>query len=110
METEVARLGRLLNEIERLKTPYLASPEGKELFGEICRLTLQERIYLEVWSERMLNQLERLFQTDSPDQEIFGSELREIHQRSIEVSEINDFFFAIVDFSTSVEDLCISLS
>ncbi len=110
MDAEIARLDRLLNQIQLLGPPYVTSSKGKDLFQEICKLVLQDRIYTRLWFERTLNQLNELFQEQRPDEELFGRELREIHQRMIEVSEVNDLFFGVLDASTSEQDLCVSLS
>lgn len=106
MDDQISRLDRLLSQIQLLDPPYQESAEGKELYQEICQLVFEEQLYVRVWSEPTLNQLEQLFQTEKPDEELFGSELEDIRKRTIEVREINDCFFGIVDPNTTSQDLC----
>ena len=106
MDDQISRLDRLLSQIQLLDPPYQESAEGKELYQEICKLVFEEELYVRVWSEPTLNQLEQLFQTEKPDEELFGSELEDIRKRTIEVREINDCFFGIVAPNTTSQDLC----
>ncbi len=110
MDNNITRLDRLLSRGQLLDPPYRESDEGKQLFQEICELALEEKVYRHVRSEPILNQLDQLFQTEKPDEELFGTEIEEIRTRATEVREINDFFFGILDISTTVHDLCQSLS
>jgi hypothetical protein len=110
MDDQIGRLERLLSRIQLLDPPYRDSPERKQLFQEICELVLEEQVYRHLWSEPTLNQLDQLFQTKTPDEELFGDELEKIRKRAREVREVNDFFFAILDPSATVHDLCQLLS
>jgi len=106
MEDQITRLDWLLSRIQLLDPPYQESIEGKELYQEICKLVFEDQLYLRIWSEPTLNQLEQLFQTEKPDEELFEAELEEIRKRTIAVTEINDCFFGIVDSNTKTEELC----
>lgn len=110
MDDQIKRLERLLSRIQLLDPPYRGSPEGKQLFQEICELVFEERLYRHLWSEPTLNQLGHFFQTEKPDEELFGAELEEIHKRATEVRQVNNFFFDILDLSTTIHELCCSLS
>jgi ribonuclease HIII len=110
MDDEVVRLDRSLSRIQLLDLPYRESDEGKRLFQEICRLVLEEQLYTRLWSEPTLNQLDQLFQTEKPDEELFRGELEELHKRTLEVQEVNNFFFGILDPTTTVHELCLLLS
>ena len=94
MDDELIRLDRALSRIQLLDPPYQESEEGKQLFQEICELTLEEKLYRHVWSEPTLNQLEQFFQTEKHNEELFEAEIKEIRTRATEVSEINEFFFS----------------
>lgn len=106
MDNQITRLDWLLSRIQLLDPPYQESAEGKELYQEICKLVLEDQLYVCIWSEPTLNQLDQLFQTEKPDEELFEAELEDIRKRTIEVSEVNDFFFGIVDPNTTTEDVC----
>lgn len=106
MDNQITRLDWLLSRIQLLDPPYRESAEGKELYQEICKLVLGDQLYVCIWSEPTLNRLEQLFQTEKPDEELFEAELEDISKRRIEVSEVNDFFFGIVDPNTTAEDVC----
>lgn len=106
MDNQTTRLDWLLSRIQLLDPPYRESAEGKELYQEICKLVLEDQLYVCIWSEPTLNQLDQLFQTEKPDEELFEAELGDIRKRRIEVSEVNDFFFGIVDPNTTTEDVC----
>ena len=105
MDDQIALVDALLSRSQLLGPPCQESAEGKELYQEICKLVLGERLYLHIWSEPTLNELEQLFQTDRPDEETFGPELENIRNRTIEVRDINDFFFGVVDQDTTSQDL-----
>ena len=106
MDDEIKRLESLLAKIQLLDPPFGGSEEAKELYHDICKLVFEDKLYTRVWSEPTLNQLEHLFQTDKPDEELFESELEEISTRRGIVKEVNSFFFAIVDPSTTSRELC----
>jgi len=106
MDDQIARLDWLLSRIQPLDPPYQGSAEGKELYQEICNRVLMDQLYVRIWSEPTLNQLEQLFQTEKPDEELFETELEEIRKRTIAVTEINDCFFGIIDSNTTTETLC----
>ena len=110
MDDNITQLDRWLSRFQLLDPPYRESDEGKRLFQEICELALEEQLYRQLWSEPTLNQLDQLFQTEKPNEELFGAELEEIRTRAMEVREANDFFFGILDTSATVHDLCQSLS
>ena len=95
MDDNITRLERLLGRVQLLDPPYRESDEGKQLFPEICELALEEQLYRQIWSEPTLNQLDQLFQTEKPDEEVFGAELEEIRTRVTEIRQVNDFFFGI---------------
>jgi len=104
MENEITRLDRLLSRIQVVDVPYTA--EGKELYEEICELALRDKLYLRIWSEPILNQLEQLFQTERPDEALFETDLENIRKRTREVKKINEFFFGIIDSNTTTVALC----
>ena len=106
MDDEIKRLEWLLARIQLLDPPFRGSEEGKDLYQEICKLVFEDQLYVRLWSEPTLNQLEHLFQTEKPDEELFESELQEISTRTRTVKEVNDFFFAIVDPNTTSKRLC----
>ena len=106
MDNKITRLDRLLSQIQLLNPPYKESKEGEQLYQEICRLVFEDQLYVRLWSEPTLNQLEHLFQTEKPDEELFESELEEICKRTRTVKEVNDLFFAIVDPDTTSKGLC----
>ena len=106
MDNEITRLDWLLSRIQLLDPPYQASEGGKQLYQEICKLVFQDQLYVRLWSEPMLNQLEQIFQTENPEAELFEAELGEIRKRTIVVREVNDCFFGIVDPDTTSKDLC----
>ncbi|MCI0412187.1 ribonuclease HIII [bacterium] len=110
MNDQVGQLDRLLKRIELLEVPLSESPEGTQLFNEVCRLVLQEGIFRCVWSEQTLNFLDQLFKTEPPDRKLFEVELNHFHELAIELTKINDFFFNILESSASSKDLCDSLS
>lgn len=110
MDDNLTQLDWLLSRVQLLDPPYRESDEGKRLFQEICELALEEQLYRQLWSEPTLNQLDQLFQTEKPNEKLFGAELEEIRTRATEVREVNDFFFGILDTSATVRDLCQSLS
>lgn len=66
----------------------------------------EDHLYLRIWSEPTLNQLDQLFQTEKPSEDLFEAELEEIRKRTIAVKEVNDFFFGIVDPNTTSKNLC----
>jgi ribonuclease HIII len=66
----------------------------------------EDQLYVGIWSEPTLNQLEQLFHTEKPAEELFEAELEEIRKRTIAVREVNDCFFGIVDPATTSKDLC----
>jgi ribonuclease HIII len=103
MADQITRLDWLLSRIQLLDSP---SPEGRELYGEICKLVIEDQFYLRIWSEPTLNQLEQLFRDEKPNEELFEAELEEIRKRTIAVREINDCFFGIIDPNTTSKDLC----
>jgi hypothetical protein len=106
MDDEIKRLESLLAKIQLLDPPFRESAEGKDLYQEICKLALEDQLYIRLWLERTLNQLEHLFQTEKPNEELFESELSEICRRTRIVKEVNDFFFTIVDPNATGETLC----
>lgn len=106
MDDKITRLDWLLSRVQLLDPPYQESEEGKELYQEICNLVLMGQLYVRIWSEPTLNQLEQLFQTENPDEKLFETELEEIRKRTIAATEINDCFFGIVDSNTTTETLC----
>jgi len=110
MEDQIAQLERVLSQIQLLEPPYRDSQEGKQIFQRICELVLEDHLYRHLWSEPTLNQLEDVFQTRKPDEQLFGAELEEIRKRAIDVREVNDFFFAILEPSITVNELCGLLS
>jgi hypothetical protein len=106
MDNEIKRLEWLLTKIQLLDAPFRRSAEGKDLYEEICKLVFEDQLYVQLWSEPTLNQLEHLFQIEKPDEELFQSELDEIRKRTRIVKEVNDLFFAIVDTNSTSETLC----
>lgn len=80
MDDKITRLDWLLSRVQLLDPPYQESAEGKELYQEICNLVLMGQLYVRIWSEPTLNQLEQLFQTENPDEELFETELEEIRK------------------------------
>jgi ribonuclease HIII len=106
MDNEITRLDWLLSRIQLLDPPYQESAGGKQLYQEICKLVFEDQLYVRIWSEPTLNQLEQLFQTEKPNEELFKAELEEIRKRTIAVREVNDCFFGIVDPNTTSKDLC----
>lgn len=106
MDSKITRLDWLLRQIQLVDPPYQESEGGQQLYQEICKLVIEGQLYTQLWSEPLLNQLEQLFQTEKPDEELFEAELEEIHKRTIVVREVNDCFFGIVDLDTTSKDLC----
>jgi hypothetical protein len=106
MDDEIALLDRLLIRLQLLDPPYRESEEGKQLYQQICKLVFEDQIYLRIWSEPTLNQLDHLFQLERPGNKLFDVELQEIRERTIAVNKINDFFFGIVDPNMTSKDLC----
>lgn len=83
MEDEIANRLKSLSNI--LRETLLLVPEahirGKEtklndLFGITCKLVFNDDLYLNIWDENILLQLERLFQVKTPNQEVYGNELK----------------------------------
>ncbi len=106
MDNEITRLDWLLSRIQLLDPPYQASEGGTQLYQEICKLVFEDQLYVRLWSEPMLNQLEQIFQTENPEAELFEAELGEIRKRTTVVREVNDCFFGIVDPYTTSKCLC----
>ena len=106
MDNEITRLDWLLTRIQLLDPPYQESEQGKQLYQEICKFVFEDHLYLRIWSEPTLNQLDQLFQTEKPSEDLFEAELEEIRKRTIAVKEVNDFFFGIVDPNTTSKNLC----
>jgi len=106
MDNEITRLDWLLTRIQLLDPPYHESEQGKQLYQEICKFVFEDHLYLRIWSEPTLNQLDQLFQTEKPSEDLFEAELEEIRKRTIAVKEVNDFFFGIVDPNTTSKNLC----
>lgn len=106
MDDEIALLDRLLTRLQLLDPPYRKSEDGKQLFQQICELVFEDQLYLRIWSEPTLNQLDQLFQIETPGEDLFETELEEIRERTIAIKKINDFFFGIVDPHTTSKDLC----
>jgi ribonuclease HIII len=106
MDDEIKRLDWLLAKLQLLDPPFRGSAEGNDLYQEICKLVLEEQLYIRLWSEPTLNQLEYLLRTEKPNQELFQSELDEIRKRTRTVNDVNDLFFAIVDPNTTSETVC----
>ena len=92
MDEEIKRFEWLLTKIQLLDAPFRVSAEGKGLYEEICKLVFEDQLYVRLWSEPALKQLEHLFQIEKPDEELFQSELTEIGERTRTVKEVNDFF------------------
>ncbi len=88
MDDNITRLDRLLSRIQLLDPPYRESEEGRQVFQEICRLVFEEQLYASLWCEPTLNQLAYLFQTEKPDEELFGAELEELRKRTLEAHEV----------------------
>lgn len=110
MDDNITQLDRWLSRVQLLDPPYRDSEEGKQVFQEICKLVFEEQLYASLWCEPTLNQLAYLFQTEKPDEELFGAELEELCKRTLEVQEVNNFFFGILDPTTTVHELCLLLS
>ena len=72
MDDQITRLDWLLSQIQLLDPPYKVSREGREFYQEICDLVFENKLYVRIWSEPILNHLEQLFQTQTPDKETFG--------------------------------------
>ena len=89
---------------------YQESREGREFYQEICDLVFEDKLYVRIWSEPILNHLEQLFQTETPDEETFGTVLEDIRQRTLEVRRVNDCFFGSVDADTTSQSFCDSLA
>jgi Lon protease (S16) C-terminal proteolytic domain len=106
MDNEITRLDLLLTRLQLLDPPYRESEQGKQLYQEICKSVFEDQLYVRIWSEPTLNQLDQLFQTEKPGEDLFEAELEEIRKRTIAVKEVNDFFFGIVDPTTTSKDLC----
>ena len=106
MDNEITRLDWLLTRIQLLDPPYQESEPSKQLYQEICKFVFEDQLYLRIWSEPTLNQLDQLFQTEKPGEDLFEAELEEIRKRTIAVKEVNDFFFGIVDPNTTSKRFC----
>jgi ribonuclease HIII len=106
MDDQITRLDWLISQIQLLDPPYQESREGREFYQEICDLVFENKLYVRIWSEPILNHLEQLFQTETPDKETFGTALDEIHQRTLKVKDINDCFFGMIDANTTIQSLC----
>jgi ribonuclease HIII len=106
MDDQTTRLDWLLNQIQLLDRPYQESSEGTEIYQEICDLVFEDKLYARIWSEPILNHLEQLFQTETPDEETFGTALEDMRQQTVVVREINDCFFGIIDANTTSQGLC----
>ena len=106
MDDQIIRLDWLLSRTQLLDSPYQESQEGKDIYQEICKLLFEDQLYVRIWSEPTLNQLDQLLQTEKPDKELFETELEEIRKRTIAVREVNDWFFGIVDPNTTSKGLC----
>jgi hypothetical protein len=70
----------------------------------------EDKLYERIWAEPILNHLEQLFQTETPDEETFGTVLKDIHQRTQEVRAVNDCFFDVIDTDATSPRLCGSLA
>ncbi len=83
MDNEITRLDLLLSRIQLLDPPYQESDDGKCLYQDICKLVFEDQLYVRMWSEPMLNLVEQLFQTETPNKKLFEAELEEIRNRTI---------------------------
>jgi hypothetical protein len=106
MDDQITKLDRLLSLIQLLDPPYQETKDGREFYQEICDLVFEDKLYVQIWSEPILNHLEQLFQTEKPDEETFGAALEDIRQRTREVRDVNDCFFGIIDANTTSHGLC----
>jgi hypothetical protein len=75
MDDQITRLDWLISQIQLLDPPYQESREGRRFYQEICDLVFENKLYVRIWSEPILNHLEQLFQTQTPDKETFGTAL-----------------------------------
>src|SRR5712692_4247388 len=103
-----ASLERLLRQIQLTRSdsdaPGLSSDQ-QDLFDSICRLVFDGKAYQQLWDESLLSQLNWLFQIEQPDPTLFGAQVAELHQRTQQVQQVNNFFFAILSGDASLEEV-----
>ncbi|RLI52571.1 MAG: hypothetical protein DRP09_17635, partial [Candidatus Thorarchaeota archaeon] len=117
-ENEVVyKLKRLKDELRRamLLLPLYERGERADKtvdsMNRVCSLLFKDMVYPEIWDEGILLQLERLFQTISPNESHWGEHLKRIGERTTLVKQVNDFFFAFIDKDSSADEIleCLSL-
>ena len=117
-ENEVVhKLKRIRDELNRamLLLPLYERAEKEDemdhSFNRLCSLLFRHRLYPEIWDEGVLLQLERLFQSISPNKSRWGEHLQRIGERTRLVKQVNDFFFSIINKDSSVDEIlrCLSL-
>lgn len=102
------RLEALLRQLQLLmpaSSPPRLSPELQGVFNGICELVFDKKAYQWLWDEPILSQLNWLFQVEPPELNTFGHHVAELRQRVQEAQRVNDFFFRILNWEASVEEV-----
>lgn len=100
------RITTLLRQVQLLSPAYgQSTPELQELYNTICKLVFDRQTYQRLWDEPILSQLNWLFGIKPPEPTTFGDQVAELRQRGQQAKHINDFFFRILSWDYSVEDV-----
>jgi ribonuclease HIII len=107
-KTITAQLARSLHHI-RLLTPSSTSARAssveESVYNQICKLVFKDQAYRELWDERILAQLNILFQVNPPEPTTYGQHVAEIGQRAQQTQKVNDLFFCILNQDTTAEEV-----
>ncbi len=109
----IIRLESLLRQAQLLfpKSNDVADARDfKEVYGEICRLALDQQAIQSLWHEPLLLQLNWLFKEAPPNPQLFGRLTNQLKEREPEARLVNDLFFGILSYSFSAEDVYKALS
>jgi len=100
------RITTLLRQVQLLGPAYgQSTPELQELYNTICKLVFDGQTCQGLWDEPILSQLEWLFGIKPPEPTTFGNQVAELCQHGQQAKHINDFFFRILSWDCSVEDV-----
>ncbi|MBW2642795.1 MAG: ribonuclease HIII [Deltaproteobacteria bacterium] len=80
------------------------------IFSRICKIVFGNNFFLNIADEPVLNQLIRLFESLSPNQNLYGEELNLLKKRAETVQKINDLFYSILTNGYSLDDVIDRLS
>lgn len=109
------KLKRLGNDLRQVMFHLPIPQDGDEeqkfnvLFNDICQTVFTNDFFNDIWEERILLQLSRLFHHKPPNVSVFGKRLAAISTRTELVRKVNDFFFSVLNSEASPEDVCTRL-